>query len=231
MVRGQWDRKAPRIARARLARLAAGCALWLLAAVAGADPSFTLVDLQAKANHKLADDLHELEGTHLNGVPRGEQTLGGTRFKIGEKLIHLRGTHMPDLPEKTEGIKVDAAFDRLHVLHSTGYGEGSEPPVEDGTEIGGYVLRYTDGTTARMPIRYGEDLRDWWDWPDRTELKRAKVAWTGTNPASEANERNIRLFSVAWDNPHPSKTVATIDFVSNNTECDPFLVGLTLEKE
>jgi len=233
MVQGGRALDAPQSIRVRLARWLAGGAMVLLsAAVAAADPTFTFVDLQPKANHKLADDLHpDSEGNHLGAVPQGEQKLGDVRFKIGEKLIHLRGAHVPDLPEKVEGIKVDATFDRLHVLHSTGYGEGSDPPLEDGTEIGAYVLRYADGTSAKMMIRYGEDLRDWWDWPDRTELKRARVAWLGTNPAAEGNGRKVRLFSVVWDNPHPTKPVATIDFLSNNTECDPFLVALTLEKK
>jgi hypothetical protein len=60
-------------------------------------------------------------------------------------------------------------------------------------------------------------------------VTRAKEAWTGTNPASAMYERKIRLYSVAWTNPHPEKRVASIDFASLNTKCDPFLIALTLE--
>jgi hypothetical protein len=201
-----------------------------LAGVAGADAKFTFVDLQSKANHKLADDLHGTEGNHLANVPKGEQTLAGTRFRIGEKMVHLRGEHAQDLPEKVEGIKVDATFDRLHILHSTGYGEGGGP-LADGTEIGAYVVHYADNTTQRIPIIYGEDLRDWWISPERPDVKRATVAWTGTNPAAEGSGQKIRLFSVAWDNPHADKKVASIDFISKGTECDPFLLALTVEKK
>jgi hypothetical protein len=130
-----------------------------------------------------------------------------------------------------EGILVKAKFDRLHILHSTGYGEGMETPFEEGTEIGAYVVRYDDKSTERIPIVYGEDLRDWWDWPDRPETKRAKVVWTGSNTASENNQRQIRLFEVVWTNPHPDSEVATIDMESKDTVCDPFLVALTLEKK
>ena len=206
------------------------CSLTLLAAAsARAAAKFTFVDLQPKANQKLADDLHGSEGNHLRNVPQGEQKLKEVPFKIGEKLIHLKGAHAPDAPEKVEGIKVDARFDRLHLLHSTGY--GNEPAVEDGTEIGAYVVHYADDTTERIPIVYGEDLRDWWVSPDKPEVKRAKVAWEGTNPAAEGMGTKIRLFRVEWTNPHPEKEVASVDFLSRNTECDPFLVALTLEQK
>jgi beta-galactosidase len=145
-------------------------------------------------------------------------------------MLHLRGQHAADAPEKIEGIKIDTEFVRLHLLHSTGYGE-AENPVADGTVIGEYVVHYADDTTARIPIVYGEDVRDWWVNPARSELKRAKPAWTGTNAPAEANMAQIRLYSVAWENPHPEKKVRTIDFVSKKTECDPFLIALTVEKK
>jgi hypothetical protein len=204
----------------------------LMVAVAAAEPKLTFVDLQPKANHKLADSLHETEGNHLGNVPKGEQKMADTQFKIGEKMIHLRGQHATDAPEKVTGIAVDATFDKLHILHSCGYGEGGENNPEDGTVIGAYVVQYGDGSKERIPIRYGEDLRDWWDWPDRsTEAKKAKIAWTGSNPVSEQNQRQIRLFAVVWENPHPAKKVMAIDVESANTECDPFVVALTLERK
>jgi hypothetical protein len=213
-----------------LVGLVGACALAAVA-LARADAKFIFLDLQPNANHKLVDDLHETPGTNLVNLGQGEQTLMGVPFKIGEKIIHLKGAHVPKAPEKVEGIKVGEKFDRLHILHTTGYGEGSEPPVEDGTEIGAYVVHYADGATERLPIRYGEDLRDWWDWPDRPNVTRAKLAWTGTNKAAEVYGRMIRLFRVEWTNPHSEKEVKIIDFTSKATECDPLLVALTLEKK
>jgi hypothetical protein len=208
------------------------CSVALAAAATAAEPTFVFVDLQAQANQKLSDDLHNSEGNNLAKVPQGEQKLGETRFKIGEKMIHVRGTAgAADAPLKVEGVPVNAKFDRLHILHSTGYGEAMNEPFADGTEIGSYVVRYADKSTEHIGIIYGEDLRDWYDWPDRPDVKRAKVAWTGTNAASENNQRQIRLFEVVWENPHPDKEVATIDVESKETVCDPFLVALTLEKK
>jgi hypothetical protein len=206
------------------------CFLALSVAAAGDDAAkkWSFVDIQDKANAKMADDQGQAEGNHLKNVPQGEETLGDAKFKIGENYIHLKGEHEPDLPEKVEGIKVGAAFETLHILHSTGNGEGKEKQ-DDGSEIGSYVVHYADKTEAKIPILYGEDLRDWWDWPDRPDVTRAKVAWTGSNDYSAQNGRKIRLYSIAWKNPHPDKTVTSIDYTSANTHCDPFLIALSLE--
>jgi hypothetical protein len=41
----------------------------------------------------------------------------------------------------------------------------------------------------------------------------------------------IRLFDQTWTNPHPEKEVAVLDILSGGTQCDPFLVAVTLERD
>ena len=94
-----------------------------------------------------------------------------------------------------------------------------------------YGRRYADKSMERIPILYGEHLRDWWEHPERPEAKHAKVAWLGTNPAAEEFMRKIRLYAMVWTNPHPEKLVTAIDFQSTGGECDPFLIALTAEKK
>jgi hypothetical protein len=226
-----WASACPRQAIRLAPALTAAGALLLAVAVPAiaAEAKLTFVDLQPKANQNLSDDLHGFDGNNLANVPRGEQKMAGTSFKIGDKMIHLKSEGVEDAPEKVEGIPIDTTFDLLHILHSTGNGE-VEPLMEDGTEIGAYIVRYADKTTERIPIVYGEHVRDWWDW-NRTDVKRGKVAWTGTNAYSEQNQRHIRLYSLDWNNPHPEKRVATIDVESKVTQCDPFVLALTLEKK
>jgi hypothetical protein len=107
----------------------------------------------------------------------------------------------------------------MHFLHATGWSE------QDGTEIGRYVLHFADGQTRPIPLVYGEDLRDWvvGSKPDQGVI-RATVAWTGTNVFNA-----IRLFKTTWENPAPAVRLETIDFVSAQTACSPFLIAITLE--
>jgi RNA polymerase sigma factor (sigma-70 family) len=188
---------------------------------------YLFVDIQPKGNHRLVDDLGTLEGNNLAGVPRGEQKLGCTPFLIGERLIRVRGERSPNPPAAVEGIAVGARFDTLHILHSTMFGKGFG--VDDGTEIGAYIVRYDDRTELRIPIIYGEDVRDWWRDSDDAEPSRGKVARSNKNRAT-GDESEVRLFSSEWRNPHPDKRVATIDFETKDTACAPFLVALTLER-
>ncbi|HEU4752481.1 MAG TPA: hypothetical protein VFU47_05180 [Armatimonadota bacterium] len=201
----------------------------LLARAAASESRFVFVDLQPKANHRLNEELHKSAGNHLGNLPQGEYRFEDSRWKIGEMMLHLKSENVPEAPEKIDGLKVGARCDRLHFLHTCGYGEA--PQFADGTEIGAYTVEYADGSAERIPIVYGEDVRDWWDWPDRTALKRAKVAWTGENPAATANQRKVRLFSVVWTNPHPEKEIATIEVNSAGTMCDPMVIAISAEQK
>ena len=189
--------------------------------------NFSFVDIQAKGNHRLADTLGSLAGNHLAGVPQGKQTLGCSVFKIGERLIRVRGRRAPEPPEAVRGIAVGQKFDVLHILHSTMFGNGFE--VEDGREIGTYDVHYADNTEERIPIIYGQDVRDWWRSSDLAEPSRGKLAWAGKNPAAGESDQ-IRLYASEWKNPHPRKPVVFIDFETKDTDCAPFLLALTLER-
>jgi hypothetical protein len=158
-------------------------------------------------------------------------TLAGTPFKIGERLIRVRGERSPEPPAAVCGIAIDARFDRLHILQSTMFGNAFG--LDDGTEIGTYTVHYADKTEERIPIIYGRDVRDWWRDSDAAEPSRGKVAWSGTNAATGVSggaDGPIRLFSTEWTNPHPDRRVAAIDMETKDTPCAPFLVALTLEQ-
>jgi hypothetical protein len=59
---------------------------------------------------------------------------------------------------------------------------------------------------------------------------RGKVAWKGSNEMSKSFELQIRLYLTSWDNPHPAKKLATIDYVKvGDSPAGPFCVAITLE--
>lgn len=189
------------------------------------------LDLSDKWNRKMVDfsGSGDFEGNGLAELPQGEQTLRGVVFRIGDGVVQLGSTNAPNQPAKVAGIAVQRKVVRLYALHATQWGT-SQPVVPDGTIVGRYQLHYEDDSTAALPIAYGEDVRDWWTSDGGKPLARGAVAWTGANLHTQRYGNALRLCLSVWDNPHPEKAVATLDFVSSmNTQAAPFCVALTVE--
>ena len=187
-----------------------------------------LVDLSRFYNAGLQQDWQGLSGNSLAALPDGVQTLAQVEFDV-RGLIQLTGEGMQArlgsrYPASVAGIPIHRKFARLHVLHGTGWWEKEAAKI-----IGAYVLHYADGRQLKLPVLYGEDVRDWWCTTDREDATRAAVAWTGQNPAASEQNGTIRLFKRTWDNPYPEVAVERMDFTSTMTTCAPFLVALTLE--
>jgi hypothetical protein len=187
------------------------------------EKAVTYIDLQPKANQKLKESFRgKLEGNDLAELPQGNQTLDGLKFHIGEGLIRLANKRLKDdLPEKVEGIKVDAKFATLHILHATGYS------VDDDTVIAKYVVHYDDKSTDTIEVVYGKDVRDWWCHDSDVDPTRGKVAWTGSNRAATSFGNSLWLFALTWKNPKAHKKVVAIDLHSTLTEAAPFVVAMT----
>ena len=187
------------------------------------------IDMQPKANQKLTEALHGPEGLDLKELPRGEQELGGVKFRIVDALMQLGSRRMSKRPQRFEGIRVGTTFTRLHILHGTGFADRG---IEEGTEIGRYVVRYEDRTEEQIPIVYGENVRDWWRNNDLRPVSCAEVAWIGRNAFTRRISKAVmvRLYSANWDNLHPDKKVVSIDYISAMTAAAPFCVAMTVEQ-
>src|SRR5262249_1844800 len=102
--------------------------------------------------------------------------------------------------------------------------------VADGTAIAEYKVGFADGSSAAIPVVYGEDVRDWW-FNERTKgVTRGKVVWQGENEWSKTNQSQIRLYLTSWDNPSPEKKIASLDYTKiGDSPAAPFCVAITLE--
>jgi hypothetical protein len=225
---------------ARLLPLSA--AVWALAFAPAPPGQFHFVDLKPHANQKLTDSFGSGgDGNDLSELRKGERTLAGVNFKIGESVIQLDSRLLQQRrPTKVEGIRVGKTCAKLHILHSTEFGNGStvgQPGKEgdplfvaDGTTIAEYKVNYDDGTSEKIPVVYGQDVRDWWFTMRSKGVTRGKVAWTGDNELAKTAESRIRLYLTTWENPHPAKKVESIDFMKiGDTAAAPFCVAITLE--
>lgn len=192
------------------------------------------LDLQPVANQKLTDVTGD-NGHSLARVPQQRREFGGVPFQVGPKFVRLKGTNRPELPAGAVGVRVGFAFDRLHVLHGTEYGAFGDAKhrfhVADGTEIGRYRVRFADGDEHLVPVVYGRDVRDTWDWDKSRATARGKVVWTGTSPGASKEGVSLRLYLMTWTNPRPGAEVTHIDFVSaGDTAASPFCLALTAER-
>lgn len=192
-----------------------------------------LINLSGKYTAPLTEQWHpEVNGlppgaNHLGALPRGVQNLGGVEFDV-RGVIQLTGGLAEDagaaFAEAQNGIKVGRKCARLHFLQGAGWRS------EDGMPVGKYVLHYAGAQQATLNIVYGVDVRDWWaNDSEPKEAKSASIAWSGSNPVTEAAGASLRLFKRTYENPKPDLLIETVDFVSTQGDSAPFLVALTTE--
>src|SRR5262249_31425854 len=143
------------------------------------------------------------DGNNLDYVPRGVHKLRDTYFRIGDRMVHVRGTSKMGMPVSVTGIKVAARGEKVHFLH------GNQQKTDLGTRLGDYVIRYADGSSEQVPITFGRNLIDWWDTGVRKEdLPDARIAWRGSNEMLDKRpnrEIQIGLWDFTWNNPHPDR--------------------------
>ena len=183
------------------------------------------IDLTRYYNAGLTQDWHTPGGSGtltLRKLPTGVQTFGGTSFHI-QGIVQLSSPYFAKVftnyPQAVRSIRIDGKCRKLHFLHGTGWN------VPDGTQIGSYVLNYTDHQQHVFPIVYGADVRDWNVGSEpRRDLTRSSIVWT----ARVANWQ-VRLFKTTWENPMPENQLESIDFVSKMTPSAPFLIAVTVE--
>jgi serine/threonine protein kinase len=225
----QWWQRHPAIAA--LIGMSALLTVVLVAffALTGQNRTTSFVDFSNAYNAPLTDTWFILSnsGNSLTNLPSGLQLLAGTTFNI-QGVVQLRGAPAEDnrFPQSVSGIQVSRTCHALHFLHAT---QRARP---DGVRIGHYVVHYGNGSNLSLPLIYSENIRDWWVNDDESVPPPSLVtAWIGSNAESlrDKGPQSIRLFKWTWNNPHPELKIDTIDFISDMTECAPFLVAITAD--
>ena len=197
--------------------------------VRAADISEKCIDLTSHYNAALNDEFHKggQPFNTLENFPVGTHVVEGIQFDA-RGLIHLNGAQvqigsMIQYPENIDGISIGQKADRIHFLHGTGW------PTEEGMTVAHISVHYEDGTTARIPVRYGIDTLDWWTAPNTSVPENSVVAWEGENESTANSDMFLRLYATSWDNPHPGKLIAALGLESTMTDSSPYLLAVTLE--
>ncbi len=188
------------------------------------------LDLSSVANMAFAD---EVAGDRKGGwfdqgnqdfadMPLGNQLLAGVPFHIpdpsanhGKSTVVLHGSFRPYFPESATGIRVGFPVRRLYFLHTAGWGD------KPGTPVLIYRIHYADGSRIDIPVRMKQEINS---WGEIEALPHAKIALERTNPA----KKHLQCFP--WNNPHPEKTIQSIDLVSQKSGAVPAVVAITAER-
>jgi WD40 repeat protein len=186
------------------------------------------IDLSAYYNATLDEDWTDKKdpvnkGNRLSNLPHGLLSLDGIDFDI-RGIVQLSSRIQKGLddsyPPKVEQIKVGQRCHKVHFLHGTSW------RVREGMYIGSYVVHWQDGRQEEIAIEYGADLREWWNGHrPATAAGRATLAWTGKTPTGQI----AGVYHRSWTNPRPEEPIDHLDFISNMTDCAPFLIALTVE--
>ena len=162
---------------------------------------------------------------HLRHAPWGPTDCNGVPFDFirpdqndDRACVMLRSTHLPDLPDAVRGITVGCKAEAVYFLHAGAW-------VAKDVEGFRYVVHYADGTLETAPMVGGVDFGDWWVDTRRLRLARAARRFhTGW-----ANSESKGFHVLRWENPHPEKTLATIDIESACGETIPIIEAISVE--
>ncbi len=179
----------------------------------------------------------------LKALPQGTQVLGGIEFWL-QGLVYLQGVVSRDDEHASFRQSIIVPLDEtnftdekwmvtqrgqniacIYLVAATRFG------AQVGEKFAEVVWHYADGTSSRSEIKYNVQLRDWWRVPyeDPAQLPNAltKVAWHGMDPTRKNG--SIRLYRVAFVNPHVEKTIRSLEFASAMARPSLFIAALTLD--
>lgn len=201
--------------------------------------NFQPLPFNEQCNQFLTKERGWFEGDRdLAHLPPGEITLDGVRYVIRDfktspvpSCIMLAGPGAKgNLPTEIRGLKVGAKADVLFFLHTFNRVAEWRPrqPEEAPPVLFRYVVHYADGSTAEVPVLYGEGVGHWIA-SQPMGLQSASVAWAAPFPGETSADQAV-VYQFQWINPRPEVEIHSLD-LAYGPEGDrwgtPVLVALT----
>ena len=84
-----------------------------------------------------------------------------------------------------------------------------------------YVVHYGDGSETEIPIKDWLNCGDWW-YPRKRLKMESDQGWVNTSGKG--------FYIWRWENPHPDKTIVSLDLKSNNGNSIYVLAAISVEK-
>lgn len=189
------------------------------------------VDLRKSVNMHFRDEIagdkkggwFDQGGNDFARMPLGRRTFAGVPFTIidpaennGKSVIILYGKERDYFPKAVSGIPVGRKAARIYMLHTMGWGAHNEKALT-------YRIRYTDGSSLDIPVIGERDISGWWG---AKAVPNAKIGVESSN--SEKDQISMQCFR--WVNPHPGKTIRSIDILSAQESAVPAIAAITVEE-
>jgi hypothetical protein len=124
------------------------------------------------------------------------------------------GRSEPDLPDRVE-IGAGFAAGALCFLHALPY-----PAPRFGETVAVYRVRFADGGSAEIPVRYRVNIGTWLDDPVSIEHE---IAWTGRTRSGVG----VRLSMLCWTNADPQRAIVAVDLQASGSESAPAIFAIT----
>jgi beta-galactosidase len=208
------------------------------------DLSFRPISIGESCNQFLSKDRGWLDGGRdLTHLPTGRNTFAGVTYDLVDfktspvpSCVMLAGPGAKGKLAKSVTVKVGGKADSLFFLHTLNKVRDWQPPQQGSKEPPAsfrYVVRYTDGKTAEVPVRLGEGV-DHWLSKSPVGLKNAAVAWAAPFPNDKSGEQAV-VYQMQWQNPRPDVEIASVELTYDAKTGDhygaPVLLGLTAARE
>ncbi len=201
--------------------------------------TYTALDLSAVAN---VDFDSEASGdviawtdegeNDMRHLPTGKQTFEGIEFDVIDPAANDRraclGMAQADGYASQVTIPVNNKAQSVYFLHTL---SGGAAPV------GWYTFHYEDGTHKTQYILNENNISSWFmPAPNSAHVggnegkKRPpylRVAWQGPNGKFD----NVGMFVYGWNNPHPDKTITSIDVQCAEHNAKWFIAGISLSDQ
>jgi len=180
----------------------------------------------------------------FQALPGGTQIYGGIEFWL-QGLIQLQGGATRDEEHHNFRTRTVVPLDETNLTGGTArvmqrgkniatvylLGATRFNGWRPGETFAEMILHYAGGSVSRTELKYNVDLRDWWrtpyENPSQLPGPRTRVAWSGPNPANQG--QTLRLYRIAFVNPHPEKVIRSIEFASAMAYPSLFVAALTLD--
>jgi hypothetical protein len=198
------------------ARFAGGATI-----VAGENLRFAPIDISKHANQFRGEQGWFGDRRHtFESLPPGRQTMAGVTYNIYHfttsivpEAIMLGASGVPgDLPDSVNGIPVNQKADALFFLqtaHLTQRRSGDDRRNGKRYEMADYIIHYSDGTTAKVPV-YAEINVDDYYQKSPVALPGAQIGW---KQSYGSNDGYAVAYSMQWTNPHPELQIASVDLI------------------